>query len=386
MKYMSAAPQIAIVNTISRTVLPPASVRSSQSVQALDPAAAWKQLVARDANARFVYAVTTTGVFCRPGCGSRRPLRENVRFFRSAANAQSAGFRPCQRCRPTTAWASPLEKIRGHIESHLDRPVRLGELGRVAGLSPFTVQRLFKREMGVSPLQYQRAMRAGKFRGALQQGETVTDAIYSAGFSSSSRAYEGNQLGMTPARFAQGGHGERIGFASARTPFGWMIVGATERGLCWLSLAETKTGCREKSARGVSGGHAAPRSVAISPRRCSTGEREPRHGSYPKRETRGAGGPARHGLSASRLAGASPDPTRRNAQLLAVGARNGRAQSHARGGSCLRTQPCCVARSLPSRGGRKRLAHRLPLGCGAQAKITRSRIEREEELLKAERA
>ena len=248
MKYMSAAPQIAIVNTISRTVLPPASVRSSQSVQALDPAAAWKQLVARDANARFVYAVTTTGVFCRPGCGSRRPLRENVRFFRSAANAQSAGFRPCQRCRPTTAWASPLEKIRGHIESHLDRPVRLGELGRVAGLSPFTVQRLFKREMGVSPLQYQRAMRAGKFRGALQQGETVTDAIYSAGFSSSSRAYEGNQLGMTPARFAQGGHGERIGFASARTPFGWMIVGATERGLCWLSLAETKTEA-EKSLR-----------------------------------------------------------------------------------------------------------------------------------------
>ena len=248
MKYMSAAPQIAIVNTISRTVLPPASVRSSQSVQALDPAAAWKQLVARDANARFVYAVTTTGVFCRPGCGSRRPLRENVRFFRSAANAQSAGFRPCQRCRPTTAWASPLEKIRGHIESHLDRPVRLGELGRVAGLSPFTVQRLFKREMGVSPLQYQRAMRAGKFRGALQQGETVTDAIYSAGFSSSSRAYEGNQLGMTPARFAQGGHGERIGFASARTPFGWMIVGATERGLCWLSLADTKSDA-EKSLR-----------------------------------------------------------------------------------------------------------------------------------------
>ena len=141
-----------------------------------------------------------------------------------------------------------MDKIRAHIEKNLDRSVKLKELGRVVGLSPFTVQRLFKREMGVSPLQYQRAMRAGQLRSALKQGESVTDAIYSAGFGSSSRAYEGNQLGMTPARFAQGGRGERIGFASARTPFGWMIVGATERGLCWLSLADTKSEA-EKSLR-----------------------------------------------------------------------------------------------------------------------------------------
>jgi AraC family transcriptional regulator of adaptative response/methylated-DNA-[protein]-cysteine methyltransferase len=133
-----------------------------------------------------------------------------------------------------------LDTIRGHIEAHLDRPVRLEELGRVAGLGPFTVQRLFKREMGVSPLEYQRALRASRLRGALKQGESVTDAIYSAGFGSSSRAYEGNQLGMTPARFAQGGKGEQIAWASARSPFGWVIVGATERGLCWLSLAASK--------------------------------------------------------------------------------------------------------------------------------------------------
>jgi AraC family transcriptional regulator of adaptative response/methylated-DNA-[protein]-cysteine methyltransferase len=110
----------------------------------------------------------------------------------------------------------------------------------VARLSPFTVQRLFKREMGVSPLAYQRALRASCMRGALKKGDTVTDAIYDAGFSSSSRAYEANQLGMTPQRFAQGGKGEQIGHASAHTPFGWMIVGATDRGLCWLSLAGTK--------------------------------------------------------------------------------------------------------------------------------------------------
>jgi AraC family transcriptional regulator of adaptative response/methylated-DNA-[protein]-cysteine methyltransferase len=208
----------------------------------LDFDAAWKQLAARDPNARFLYGVTTTGVFCRPGCASRRPLRANVRFFQTVVEAQAAGFRPCKRCSPATtpAEGSVLDGIRGYVEAHLDRQVRLEELGRVAGLSPFTVQRLFKREMGVSPLEYQRALRASRLRGALKQGESVTDAIYTAGFGSSSRAYEGNQLGMTPARFAQGGRGERIGFASARTPFGWMVVGATERGLCWLSLAASK--------------------------------------------------------------------------------------------------------------------------------------------------
>jgi AraC family transcriptional regulator, regulatory protein of adaptative response / methylated-DNA-[protein]-cysteine methyltransferase len=218
-------------------------------ISTLDPDAAWKQLVARDPQARFVYGITTTGVFCRPGCASRRPLRANVRFFRSVADAQAAGFRSCKRCNPATiAQGGTLDKIRAHIEKNLDRPVLLKELGRVVGLSPFTVQRLFKREMSVSPLQYQRALRAGKMRGALKQGESVTDAIYAAGFGSSSRAYEGNQLGMTPARFAQGGKGEQIAFTTARSPFGWVVVGSTERGLCWLSLASTKSDA-EKSLR-----------------------------------------------------------------------------------------------------------------------------------------
>ena len=201
---------------------------------------AWRQLAARDPQARFFYGVATTGVFCRPACSSRRPLRANVRFFRTAAEAEAAGFRACKRCRPTTASSSLLEEVRRHIERNVDRRVRLEELGRVARLSPFTVQRLFKREMGVSPLGYQRALRASRLRGALKKGGTVTDAIYNAGFSSSSRAYEANQLGMTPQRFARGGEGEQILHATARTPFGWMIVGATERGLCWLSLAGTK--------------------------------------------------------------------------------------------------------------------------------------------------
>ena len=208
---------------------------------AIDLDAAWRQILARDPAARFFYAVATTGVFCRPTCASRRPLRINVRFFRTPNEAQAAGFRPCKRCRPTTAWGRPLDEIRAHLEANADRPVPLAELGRLVRLSPFTVQRLFKQSLGVSPLQYQRALRAGALRAALKQGDTVTNAIYTAGYGSSSRAYEGTALGMTPARFAQGGKGEQIAFTTSRTPFGWMVVGATGRGLCWLALGATST-------------------------------------------------------------------------------------------------------------------------------------------------
>jgi len=205
----------------------------------IDAEAAWKQVQARDAKADFFYAVVSTGVFCRPGCASRRPLRDNVRFFRTAAEARAAGFRACARCRPDAARVDLMEKIRMHLEAHADRRVSLAELGRLAGMSPYTVQRRFKQEMGVSPLAYQRGLRAGRLRRALKKGETVTNAIYEAGFGAPSRVYEDAQLGMTPARFAQGGRGERIGFATARTSFGWIVAGATERGLCWLALADT---------------------------------------------------------------------------------------------------------------------------------------------------
>jgi AraC family transcriptional regulator of adaptative response/methylated-DNA-[protein]-cysteine methyltransferase len=214
----------------------------------LDAEVAWQQVISREPAAKFFYAVATTGVFCRPNCKSRRPLRENVRFFATAEEAQAAGFRACKRCKPTstaprgvpaTEVSGPLERIRRYIEAHRDRAVPLAELGRMAGLSPFTVQRLFKKDMGVSPLQYQRALRAGSLRSSLRQGGSVTEAIYEAGFGSSSRAYEGAQLGMTPGRFAKGGQGEQIGWCAAQSPFGWMVVGATQRGLCWLALADT---------------------------------------------------------------------------------------------------------------------------------------------------
>ena len=239
---MNSNAQFAISETRpAGTVRPAVAAKPAVTVPAIDPELAWRQLVNRDLNAGFFYAVSTTGVVCRPDCKSRLPLRANVRFFHSVAEAQAAGFRPCLRCHPEAA--APREKsldcVRDHIERHLDRRVSLAELGRIAGMSPFTVQRLFKEKMGVSPLQYQRALRAGRLRSALKQGAPVTDAIYEAGFESASRAYEGAQLGMTPSRFAAGGRGEEIAWCTAPSRFGWVIVGATQRGLCWLSLEGT---------------------------------------------------------------------------------------------------------------------------------------------------
>jgi len=205
----------------------------------LDPETVWQQIATRDRAARFFYGVATTGVFCRPSCGSRRPLRANVRLFPDCAAARAAGFRPCKKCRPT-ASSEPLDTVRAYIERHWDRPIRLEVLGRIAGLSPFTVQRMFRRAMGASPLAYQRALRAERMRSSLRNGDAVTDAIYAAGFGSSSRVYEGAPLGMTPARYARGGKGEQIGWCTAPSPFGWIIVGATQRGLCWLSLASSR--------------------------------------------------------------------------------------------------------------------------------------------------
>jgi AraC family transcriptional regulator of adaptative response/methylated-DNA-[protein]-cysteine methyltransferase len=209
---------------------------------------AWEQLQARNRDARFFYGVATTGVFCRVGCGSRPPLRSNTRFFANASEARAAGFRACLRCKPEGAEVeSPVKRMCAYLEQKLDRPARLEELGKLVGLSPFTAQKIFKQAMSVSPAQYQRAMRANAFRNHLQrEGNDVTTAIYDAGYGSSSRAYEKSPLGMTPGRFLVGGRGETIRYATAECSWtssdvlGWIVIGSTERGICWLALADTK--------------------------------------------------------------------------------------------------------------------------------------------------
>jgi AraC family transcriptional regulator of adaptative response/methylated-DNA-[protein]-cysteine methyltransferase len=217
-----------------------------QLAQPLDPEAAWQAVLHHDRAASFVYAVGSTGIFCRTGCSSRLPSRRNVLFFATAGEALVAGFRPCLRCRPEAAArpederAATADRLRRHLEANFDRRVQLEELGHLAGTSAHTARRIFALEMGATPLAYQRALRATRLRKALAQGDSVTNAIFEAGYGSASRAYEAQPLGMTPGRFAAGGKGERIGYAAASTPFGWIAVGATERGLCWLSLAGTE--------------------------------------------------------------------------------------------------------------------------------------------------
>jgi AraC family transcriptional regulator, regulatory protein of adaptative response / methylated-DNA-[protein]-cysteine methyltransferase len=200
---------------------------------------AWAAVLARDpaADAELVYAVTTTGVFCRPTCPSRRPDRENVRFFADAGMAASAGFRPCRRCRPTQQHsdAALIASVSARLRS--DRQVTLRELGRLTGRSPFTLTRMFKRVLGVTPAQYQRQHRAASFRRELAHGAArVTDAVYDAGFSGPGRAYENTQLGMAPGAYRAGAPNARIGYATAECALGRILIAATERGLCSVIL------------------------------------------------------------------------------------------------------------------------------------------------------
>jgi len=201
---------------------------------------AWTAVLARDpaADAEMVYAVTTTGVFCRPTCPSRRPSRENVRFFPDAGAAVHAGFRPCRRCRPQERHsdAALVESISVRLRG--DEPVSLGQLARQARLSPFTIERAFRRVLGVTPAQYQRQQRAQSFRRVLAGGGRVTDAIYEAGFSGPGRAYEDAQLGMAPGKYRAGAPGVQIGYATAACALGRVLIGATHRGLCSVILGD----------------------------------------------------------------------------------------------------------------------------------------------------
>lgn len=198
---------------------------------------AWQAVQERDGSAdgALVYAVKTTGIFCRPSCASRRPTRENVVFFPDAAAASEAGFRPCLRCKPEErhAEAVAVERLAAHLQRHPDRTVKLDELARVAEISAFTVQRLFRRVMGVSPAQYQRQLRGQAFRRELADGQArVTDAVYDAGYSGPGRAYENSQLGMQPGQYRAGGRGLRIGYTVGSSALGKVLIAATERGLC----------------------------------------------------------------------------------------------------------------------------------------------------------
>jgi AraC family transcriptional regulator, regulatory protein of adaptative response / methylated-DNA-[protein]-cysteine methyltransferase len=206
--------------------------------------ARWAAVVAHDRrqDGRFFYAVKTTGIYCRPSCPSRRPKeRDNVQFFEDHVSAERAGFRACLRCKPreTSAQMALLERVCAILRS-AEELVSLDALAAKCGVSPFHLQRTFKRLMGVSPRQYQQAQRVQRFKEELTEGTTVTDAIYAAGYGSSSRAYERSQeqLGMTPAQYRHAGLGMNISFTIFESDLGKVLIAATEKGVCSLRIGD----------------------------------------------------------------------------------------------------------------------------------------------------
>ena len=208
----------------------------------LDEQAWWEAVRSRDTrmDGQFYYAVTSTGVYCRPSCPSRLPRRANVRFFRDADAAERAGYRACRRCRPRADLLRPLKRICRYIEDHADGKLTLDALAAQAGLSPSHLQRKFKAAFGLSPHEYAEACRTRRLKSELRRGQSVTEAIYEAGYGSSSRVYEssGERLGMTPAAYREGGRGVRIDFATAHSALGCVLVAATARGVCAIRFGE----------------------------------------------------------------------------------------------------------------------------------------------------
>jgi AraC family transcriptional regulator, regulatory protein of adaptative response / methylated-DNA-[protein]-cysteine methyltransferase len=211
-----------------------------------DDEARWAAVARRDrsADGAFYYSVRTTGVYCRPSCASRLALRENVRFHSSCEEAERAGFRPCKRCRPNESGlaeqrAAIVTKACRLIETAEEMP-NLEALAESSGMSRFHFHRVFKSVTGVTPKAYAAAHRAQRVREELPRSNTVTEAIYGAGFNSNGRFYADATkiLGMTPTRFRAGGSGASIRFAVGQCSLGAILVAATDKGVCAILLGD----------------------------------------------------------------------------------------------------------------------------------------------------
>jgi AraC family transcriptional regulator of adaptative response/methylated-DNA-[protein]-cysteine methyltransferase len=207
----------------------------------------WDAVVNRNANAdgTFVYAVRSTGIYCRPSCASRKPKRDRVAFFPTAAMAESEGYRACRRCRPDAALpvvraSDVVGRVCREIARRPDARWTSAALARAGGTSVATLQRGFRRTLGLSPRDYVAACRRRRFLDTLKEGRRVTDAIYEAGYGSPSRVYgELSVPGMTPASYGRGGEGASIGWATVRTRVGRVLVASSGRGLCFVSIGAT---------------------------------------------------------------------------------------------------------------------------------------------------
>lgn len=208
----------------------------------------WEAIAKRDRSmdGRVFFGVLTTGVYCRPSCPSRRPLRQNVRFYSTPEEAERDGLRACLRCRPKEtgpgAAAARIQELCRYLEAHAEESPDLADLAARAGLSRFHLQRSFKAEVGLTPRQYLEAWRMKRLKRSLKSAGDVTEAVYDAGFGSSSRVYEraDTRLGMTPNQYRKGGRGVAISYVAVESPVGMMMVGATDRGICFLQFGENQ--------------------------------------------------------------------------------------------------------------------------------------------------
>jgi AraC family transcriptional regulator of adaptative response/methylated-DNA-[protein]-cysteine methyltransferase len=202
----------------------------------------WQAVLTRDAKfeGSFVYGVSSTQIYCRPTCASRRPRRDRVSFFVTTDAAEQAGFRPCKRCHPREAENKRSELIQRACDllDSAEESMTLSQLSEQLGVSSFHLQRTFKKALGISPRQYAAERRANKFKTSVRDGQAIASAMYDAGYGSSSRLYERStvEFGMTPATYRRNGAGANITFALAESELGWLLVAATEKGICAVRL------------------------------------------------------------------------------------------------------------------------------------------------------
>lgn len=230
-----------MMNAILATLEPQAMPNSQED-------AYWQAVLDRDAShdGKFVFAVSSTGIYCRPSCPSRRPRRTNVSFYRGPEEAEKAGYRGCLRCRPRTSTgnkeADTMKDICRYIEQHLDEPLTLPSLGAFFHQSPFHLQRTFKAAVGVTPKQYADACRMNRVKSNLRAGQSVTHALYDAGFGSSRSLYERatSRLGMTPDKYRRGAIAASIRYTITESPLGKMLLAATDKGVCSITFAASE--------------------------------------------------------------------------------------------------------------------------------------------------
>ena len=207
----------------------------------------WSAVLSRRSSddGKFVFAVSTTGVYCRPSCPARRPQRVNVTFFATPDQAEQAGYRACLRCRPKSsggnAESEGVKAICRYIEQHLDEPITLARLAKEFQQSPFHLQKKFKKALEITPREYADSCRLRTLKRNLQAGDSVTRAMYDAGYGSSSRLYErtASQLGMTPDKYRRGAIAASIRFTCVSSALGRMLIAATERGICAIQFGRS---------------------------------------------------------------------------------------------------------------------------------------------------